>query len=139
MRTALGQPMQNVSENILNRVVSKQIQADLKKYKMGTKRTGTSALRTFSKSPAKYDNWDQTSFDQSNLADLSKEVSHYLSSLSTGASNKLSLIKMQVLKCDEYNNNYKRMRACFNHGDIDEADRILANLEESNHQSLLDL
>lgn len=62
-----------------------------------------------------------------------------MSALSTGASNKLSLIKMQVLKCDENNNNYKRMRVCFNHGDIDEADRILANLEESNHQSLLDL
>ena len=132
MRSALGEPMQNVSDNILNRVVSKQIQADLKKYKMGNKRPNTSALRTRSKSPAKYDNWEG-SFDQSNLADLSKEVSHYLSSLSTGASNKLSLIKMQVLKCDEYNNNYKRMRTCFNHGDIDEADRILANLEESNH------
>jgi hypothetical protein len=132
MRSALGQPMQNVSENILNRVVSKQIQADLKKYKMGGAKRGTSALRTRSKSPTKNDNWE-ASFDQSNLADLSKEVSHYLSSLSTGASNKLSLIKMQVLKCDEYNNNYKRMRACFNHGDIDEADRILANLEESNH------
>jgi hypothetical protein len=53
--------MQNVSENILNRVVSKQIQADLKKYKMGTKRpVGTSALRTRSKSPAKYDNFDST-------------------------------------------------------------------------------
>ena len=31
------------------------------------------------------------------------------------------------------------MRNCFNRGDIDEADRILANLEESNHQGLLDL
>jgi hypothetical protein len=31
------------------------------------------------------------------------------------------------------------MRICFNHGDIDEADRILAQLEENNHQSLLDL
>ena len=31
------------------------------------------------------------------------------------------------------------MRNCFNRGDIDEADRILATLEESNHQSLLDL
>jgi len=93
MRSALGEPMQNVSDNILNRVVSKQIQADLKKYKMGNKRTNTTALRNRSKSPAKHDTWE-TSFDQSNLADLSKEVSHYLSSLSTGASNKLSLIKM---------------------------------------------
>ena len=38
MRNALGQPLQNISENILNRVISKNIQADLKKYKMGKKR-----------------------------------------------------------------------------------------------------
>lgn len=31
------------------------------------------------------------------------------------------------------------MRQCFNHGDLDEADRLLAVLEESNHQGLLDL
>lgn len=46
---------------------------------------------------------------------------------------------MQVIKADENDNNYKRMRQCFNHGDIEEADRILAMLEESNHQGLLDL
>lgn len=51
----------------------------------------------------------------------------------------MSLIKMQVIKADENDNNYKRMRQCFNHGDIEEADRILAMLEESNHQGLLDL
>jgi len=59
--------------------------------------------------------------------------------LSTSSSNKLSLIKMQVIKCDENIQNYARMRNCFNRGDIDEADRILAGLEESNHQGLLDL
>jgi len=31
------------------------------------------------------------------------------------------------------------MRQCFNHGDLDEADRILAILEETNHNGLLDL
>ena len=36
MRTALGAPLQNISENILNRVISKNIQADLRKYKMNT-------------------------------------------------------------------------------------------------------
>ena len=51
----------------------------------------------------------------------------------------MSLIKMQVIKCDENSNNYKRMRQAFNHGDLDEADRILAALEESNHHALLDL
>ena len=37
MRTALKEPLHNIPENILNRVVSKSIQADLRKYKMGTK------------------------------------------------------------------------------------------------------
>jgi len=81
------------------------------------------------------DDYGET-FDASNFSDLSKEVSHYLSSLSTGASSKMSLIKMQVMKCDENSNNYKRMRQCFNHGDLDEADRLLAGLEESNHYAL---
>jgi len=78
-------------------------------------------------------------FDSFSNSDLTKEVSHYLSQLSTATSNKMSLIKMQVIKVDENDNNYKRMRSCFNHGDIEEADRILAMLEESNHQALLDL
>ena len=46
---------------------------------------------------------------------------------------------MQVIKCDENTNNFKRMRQCFNHGDLDEADRVMAQMEESNHQLLLDL
>ena len=31
------------------------------------------------------------------------------------------------------------MRQHFNHGDLDEADRIMAGMEESNRMSLLDL
>lgn len=46
---------------------------------------------------------------------------------------------MQVLKADEVSSNLKRMRQCFNLGNINEADRILANMDESNHQSILDL
>ena len=144
MRTALGQPLQNISENILNRVISKNIQADLRKYKMG-KRPERGNTRERTKSPNKRDRslvddgYGESGFDTFNNSDLSKEVSHYLSSLSTATANKMSLIKMQVIKADENDNNYKRMRQCFNHGDIEEADRILAMLEESNHQGLLDL
>ena len=45
----------------------------------------------------------------------------------------MSLIKMQVIKCDENTNNYKRMRQSFNMGNLDEADRLMASMEESNH------
>jgi hypothetical protein len=50
----------------------------------------------------------------------------------------LSLIKMSIIKCDENSNMYAKMRRCFNKGDLDEADHILAQLEESNHQAYLD-
>lgn len=146
MRNALGQPLQNISENILNRVISKNIQADLRKYKMG-KKTGreVSNERGRTKSPAvgrrvrpDVDEEFTAELDQ-NHGDLSKEVSQYINMINTSAGSKMSLIKMLVMKADENTNNYARMRNCFNRGDIDEADRLLANLEECNHQALLDL
>ena len=82
---------------------------------------------------------EEENFDIGSLGDLSKEVSHYLSSLNTSTQNKLSLIKMHIIKCDEASMLYGRMRNCFNRGDLDEADHCLATLEESNHQAQLDL
>ena len=112
MRTALGQPLQNISDSILNRVISKNIQADLRKYKMGKKpERSLSGGRNRTKSPVgrrvrpEYDD-DYNQFESGNFGDLSKEVSQYLSMLSSSTSNKLSLIKMQVIKCDENLQNY---------------------------------
>ena len=86
MRTALGEPLQNISENILNRVISKSIQADLKKYKMGGKKPGNSFNpREKTKSPVArrvFNNHPDDANDvapDANYGDLSKEVSHYLS------------------------------------------------------------
>jgi len=85
----------------LNRVISKNIQADLKKYKMnaGTRRgageRATSNGRDRTKSPtlrrdrmaALQPEDYEDSFDPSTLGDLSKEVSHYLSSLNKSCQN----------------------------------------------------
>lgn len=68
-----------------------------------------------------------------NTADLSRDVSAMMGDLSSAANSKMSLIKMQVLKCDENSNNFKRMRNCFNVGNMSEADRIMAQMDESNH------
>ena len=93
---------------------------------------GTTSLRDRTRSPNSKRNVDEEYGADKDIAefannsDLSKEISHYLSNLSTASSNKMSLIKMQVIKCDENTNNFKRMRNCFNHGDLDEADRIMA-------------
>lgn len=117
MRTALKEPLHNISEPVLSRVISKSIQADLRKYKMGKalSRPGTTALRDRTRSPvtkratAEEYGEDSTAYD-TNFGDLSNEVSSLLSQLNQAGSNKMSLIKMQVIKCDENSNNFKRMR-----------------------------
>lgn len=90
MRTALGQPLQNISDSILNRVISKNIQADLRKYKMGKKggERSLSGGRNRTKSPVnrrgvrpEYDE-DYENYETGNFGDLSKEVSQYLNMLS---------------------------------------------------------
>ena len=91
MRVALGQPLHNVSQNILSRVISKNIQADLKKYKMGNG-SKTAALRDRTRSPtAKRErNYGEPDFYAEKFdegGDLSKDVSRYLSKLSTGANS----------------------------------------------------
>lgn len=73
MRVALGQPLHNISENILSRVISKGIQADLKKYKMGKGRGA--ALRDRTRSPGKRDRDDDgyaENFEMGHMGDLSK-------------------------------------------------------------------
>lgn len=118
MRTALGAPLQNISENILNRVISKNIQADLRKYKMsaatrgrgeratsnGRERTKSPAVRRDRSAAAAMADTIDDGFDPSSLGELSKEVSHYLSQLNTSSQNKISLLRMQIIRCDENQN-----------------------------------
>ena len=37
---------------------------------------------------------------------------------------------------DENVNNFRKLRHFFNHGDLDEADRVMAGMEETNRMSL---
>ena len=88
MRTALGQPLQNISENILNRVVSKNIQADLRKFKMGKKDRGVSRDKTKSPNGRRQNFDDYDGVDTGNYGELSKEVSQYLGMISSSHGNK---------------------------------------------------
>jgi hypothetical protein len=76
---------------------------------------GTTSLRDRTRSPnskrnVEEDFGEREAAEFANNSDLSKEVSQFLSTLSSASSNKMSLIKMQVIKCDENTNNFKRMR-----------------------------
>lgn len=89
--------MQNISENILNRVISKNIQADLRKFKLSAGQRnrgdrGTSNGRERTRSPNRrerqapvYPEEEVQEVDPASLSELSKEVSHYLSSLNTSS------------------------------------------------------
>ena len=71
--------------------------------------------------------------------EFSKEVTGLLSSLNEGAGAKLSLLKVLIVKCDNNVSTYRRLRSGIGSGDYQEVDRLLAELEESNHASLNDL
>ena len=138
MRTALGEPLHNIPDNILNRVISKSIQADLRKYKMGTKAervTGETrgGARERTRSPDRNRGYEATYGGSLNTADLSRDVSAMFGDLSSAANSKMSLIKMQVLKSDDNSNDIKRIRGCFNVGNLTEADRIMAQMDERIH------
>ena len=51
MREALGQPLQNISSELLNKVVSKEVQQNLKKYKMAVGKTPSKDKRGETASP----------------------------------------------------------------------------------------
>ena len=48
MREALGQPLQNISKDLLNKVVSKEVARDLRKYKYNIAKTPNKERRLLS-------------------------------------------------------------------------------------------
>lgn len=52
----------------------------------------------------------------------------------------MSLLKVLIVKCDDGHSIFKRLRTCiFETGDMEELDRMLGGLEESNNATLNDL
>jgi len=46
---------------------------------------------------------------------------------------------MLVMRCDEAEANYLRLRNCLNHGEVANADKILCDLQQQNGQSLSEI
>jgi len=62
-----------------------------------------------------------------------------LKELDNGIGEKMSLLKMLVIKCDEADQNYNRLRNYINFGELENADRILCDLQAQNGSSLQDV
>ena len=124
MREALGQPLQNISSELLNKVVTKEVQQNLKKYKMAVGKTpskdkkgdNASPNRVRIQSPAGRVVTDEEPFNPKYTRELLRE-------LDSGIHDKVALLKLMIIKCNEYDQNIKKTRQLFNKADLVNADK----------------
>ena len=137
MRVALGAPLQNISSSVLNKMVNKDVQVNLRKYKLAIGgRTPSRGNRSASKgadseggiSPQvrfegeKRDRSQGSKNDNESMSS-NKAIRQFLKDLDRGIGDKMSLLKMLVIKCDEADQNFNRLRNAINYGEIESADR----------------
>lgn len=134
MREALGQPLQNISKDLLSKVVSKEVARDLRKYKFTLGKTPNkenrkpSAERT-GVSPTKRLNFgsplpnDRSPNGRDNNGGNSKEVRDLLKELDQGVHSKVQILKMLTVKCSDADSTYKKIRQYLIKGDITQAEK----------------
>lgn len=132
MRIALGAPLQNISNSVLNKIVSRDVQANLRKYKLAVGRTPSkrSASRggDLDDSPQVRFEGDRRGRSMGRRSDdegmgANRAIRGYLKELDKGIGDKMSLLKMLVIKCDEADQNFNRLRSAINFGEMDSVDR----------------
>ena len=142
MRSALGQPLQNISTSVLNKMVSRDVQANLRKYKMGAGqgRTPSRGRRSASRGadgetspggePAvHFEDYTRNkseggrSHGPNEPLVASRAIRQALKDLDNGVGEKMSLLKMLIMKCDENDQNYNRLRNCIISGEMETADK----------------
>lgn len=139
MRTALGAPLQNISTSVLNKMVNKDVQANLRKYKLafggrtpsrgGNRSASRGADSEGAVSPqVRFEGEKGRGRSQGRRTDddnlgSNRAIRQYLKDLDRGIGDKMSLLKMLVIKCDEADQNFNRLRSAINFGEIESADR----------------
>ena len=137
MRVALGAPLFNISSGVLNKMVNKDIQANLHKYKLAIGgKTPSRGIRSASKgadsegavSPqVRFEGEKRGSSlggkNENESLSSNRAIRQFLKDLDRGIGDKMSLLKMLVIKCDEADQNFNRLRNAINFGEIESADR----------------
>lgn len=127
-------------------MVSQDVQANLKKYKNAVGgRTPSRGRRSASRGPddlgsvgsptvhfedyARGRSQGRKSIGPDDNVTASRQIRLALKEIDDGFGDKHTLLKMLVLRCDEADQNYNRLRNCINHGEVANADKILADLQ----------
>ena len=136
MRVALGAPLQNISTSVLNKMVTRDVQNNLRKYKNALGRTPSrrSASRGVENdsegSPQVRFEGDRRGRSLGRRGDdeclgSNRVMRQYLKELDGGIGDKMSLLKMLVIKCDEADQNFNRLRSAISFGEMESADRYV--------------
>jgi hypothetical protein len=131
----MGQPLMNISSTVLNKVVSRDLQFELRKYKMdaqGARGRKRSASRGRETSPT-------VRFEDKGDVSENKAVRNILQQLDAGVNDKLQLLKMLVIRGDEADQKFKRLRAAFANGEVEMVDRITNELQAMNGTTMADV
>ena len=117
-------------------MVTRDVQANMRKYKMGvgrtpSRRSARSGHQTDGDdegSPMVRFEGDRRGRSGSRRGDddgygPNRVIRNYLKDLDKGLGDKMSLMKMLVIKCDEADQNFNRLRSAINFGEMDSADR----------------
>lgn len=136
MRDALGQPLENISQYLLNKVVSKEVKNNLKKYKSAVGKTphktpGKTPGRDRGRSAEKYSPAKRLTFDASpdkggedgSAPAVSREIRDLIKQLNAGISDRDSLLKMLLIKCSDADQSYKQAKVEINRGNTSDVER----------------
>ncbi len=123
-------------------MVTKDVQANLRKYKMGagTGRTPSRGRRSASRGAGEGDmspgaggsptvHFEDFTRSRSHGAGqsepivASRAIRQALKDLDNGFGEKMSLLKMLIMRCDENDQNYNRLRNCIISGEMETADK----------------
>ena len=136
--------MQNISTSVLNKMVNRDVQANLRKYKLGAGqgRTPSRGRRSASRNDGEAISPNEGSprvqfqdFTRNRSVDggrshgpneplvASRAIRQALKDIDTGFGEKMSLLKMLITRCDENDQNYNRLRNCIMSGEMETADK----------------
>ena len=128
-------------------MVTKDVQANLRKYKMGAgqggRRTPSRGRRSASRGPdgeealspaqgsptVRFEGQGRRSVHGDDNLAASKAIRECLKELDNGIGEKMSLLKMLVIKCDEADQNYNRLRNYINYGELENADKYVTPIQ----------
>lgn len=115
MRETLGKPLCNIPINVLNKMVSRDVANSLRKFKLNP---GGHQTNQTKRSKSKGDTVESPKIRASSASNSTQElggsnanmIRKQLREIDSGIADRTTLLKMLVLRCDEAEKGYSRIK-----------------------------